>query len=344
MFAPTTTDDDMRQNREALDAVYGGVENANKAYIALKGVVEYKTFGQPWGRDQEYLRGRTFNRNELLALLGVSAGVLGEISDVNRANLEGLIEILYRQEVQPLQDIVEESVNLWARAVGIQDWDSTFAGRRSATRELGHKNAETRIKSGQATPNEERVRQGKAPYPGGNRFYMPTAVQEVGRDKDDEVGEQEPETIKPPEPQPALPADQQGDQNQDASGQGQEVDAGDQPAQKVAVVAELRRWKRTALRMAKGEIRQREFQTNVVPLALRQGIGRNLGPMARLPDAVREYFDGLIVAQEKAEDVQSEVDALPAWAGDRLEERAAADVQLTRESRSQRLARLVEVE
>ena len=165
MFAPTTTDDDMRQNREALDAVYGGVENANKAYIALKGVVEYKTFGQPWGRDQEYLRGRTFNRNELLALLGVSAGVLGEISDVNRANLEGLIEILYRQEVQPLQDIVEESVNLWARAVGIQDW--VFHFRRPSFGDEGAetKNAETRIKSGQATPNKERVRQGKAPYP-----------------------------------------------------------------------------------------------------------------------------------------------------------------------------------
>lgn len=360
LFDANTDDETMRQNREALDGAYTSAENANRSYVGLKGALEYKVFGSPYQRDQEYLRGRKFNRDEVLGILGMSPGLLGMVEDVNRANLVGLIEIAYRQEVQPLQDLVEETITLWTRSIGVHDW--TFKFRRPS---FGNEADEARtaamlIETGQSTANEQRQKRGEAPYPGGNRFYMKTSVQEVGRDPADEVGQEDASRIGGQQ-QPTEEGQQEGEEGQEG------------PEAKAEQLKELKRWKRVAMRMAK-EGRWREFESTVLPVAAMDRIKTDL-QLQQTPAQVAAFFDDVIADLEnygpgrdsrwfhdrlkadlgqatpeelarlamskKAEDG---LDSWPDYARERLSERLRSDLDYAAASSEARVERLLEAE
>ncbi len=362
MFDPSTTPADMKANREALDSMYGGVEGANNPYLALKGTVDYKVFGQPFQRDQEYLKGRRFNRDEILAILGMSPGILGIVEDVNRASMQGLIEIAYRQEAAPLQDIIEETINLWIKAVGITAWRFRFI-RPSFGNEADEASTDERlIKSGQATPNQRRAAKGLPGYPGGDRYYMPQGMIEVGRDPDDEMADEEAREIGAPSEEPA-PDDE--DENDD-----EEQEEGDEDVEEKR--AEVRRWKRVAMRMAKGEISWRPFKSRVLPRKQREAIEADIMQMRDDPEGIRAYFDALLdpnygpgkspqwfhdqlkddlgqstpaeQARLATHKVEEGLDGWPEYARNRLNERLRTDLDYQADSLEERSRRLEEAD
>jgi len=318
LFDPNITSEDAAEARAGIEEAYSGVEGANKPYIALKGMTEYKPVGAPFGRDQEFLKGRRFNRDEELALLGTPAGVLGAVEDVSRHTLENLIEIVYRQEVAPLQEMVEQSLNLWIRRQGITGWEFRFRKPTFGDEASEVKAADTRIKIGMSTANQERARRGEPPYPGGNRYWMSPNMVAIGQDPDDEIG--------------AEPAEE---------GTGGEEET---EARVVQRLDELRRWKRVALRMAKGELPPRPFRSIVLSDDFRAHIAARLKELGPDPAGVRAYFDGLMERLKADAEPSSELDAAPAWMRERIEERVVEDARFARESADLRLRRLAEAE
>jgi hypothetical protein len=302
IFDVNTDEETMRQNREVLDSLTGGVGNANRA-PAFKGLADYKSFGAPFGRDQEYLRGRKFNRDEILSVVGTPAGVLGAVEDINRNTLGQLIEIVYRQESRPLQEPVEETLNLWLKGLGIQNWLFRFRRPSFGDEEAEVANAIKSVQWSISTPNEVRAKAGKAPYDGGDRFYMPSNVQVVG-----EAAEQKQANLQAPE-----------DSNQQAQ------------------LDELRRWKRFAIRVAKGEVPPRPFRSQVLPADDVERVATRVASLGSDPDGVRAFFDALLGHVEKTTDF---ADRLPDWAGERYKDRLKALTALNDQSRKDRLQSL----
>ena len=301
VFGADLGEDVMRENRETLDNLYGGVENANRAFAAIQGLTEYKSFGQAFGRDQEYLRGRKFNRDEMLSVVGTPAGVLGNVEDVNRANLEGLIEVVYRQEARPLQEPVEETLNLWFKGLGVRNWLFRFRRPAFGDDTTETQNSTRRVQFGLSNANEERAKQGKPGYEGGNRFYMPSSSQVVGEAT-------EKRNFR------ALENSQ-------------------------AELDELRRWKRFAMRVAKGDAPPRPFRSEVLSPDVLETIGIRLAELGPDPEAVRSFFDGLLSVEK--DDFASK---LPAWAAERYKDRLKRLTALTSKMREERLDTLREAE
>lgn len=265
--APEDIDDEEFERLEAkIDAWYGSVENANRAAIVAKGGLDFKPMqsGPGAGRDQEYLRGRTFNRNEMLSVLGVPAGVLGMVEDVNRANLEGLLQIVYQMEARPLLEIVQTTLNMWRMwRKGIRGWRIQFRTPDFAEERDEVDTGVKAVGSGLMSRNEWRVRRGDEPYEGGDTFLISQGLLPAGEATTPLFQKSVDDTAK------ARPADTS------------------QP-----VLDELRRWKRAALKdCEKG--RRRKFMTALVPDALKDAVEKALEELDTSGE-IRWYFDSVI--------------------------------------------------
>jgi hypothetical protein len=250
VFSDGAKEADIKAFRADLDDLYGGVANANKAPV-VQGLEKITVLAGAYGKDAEWLRGRLTNRGEMWGVIGVSPGIMGDVADVNRANLDALIRIVYDMEARPLQELVEGGVNAWRRRQGVVGWKWQFRRPNFENQALEAEVSERRIMSGQSTPNEERVRRGGAAYPGGDTYFMRNNVIPVGQPKRDDWLAEEPEE-ESPEAEPGSP------------GPEPEKTASDE-----VVAAELRRWRKMAVRLAQQGKPQRPFETGIVPEPLR---------------------------------------------------------------------------
>jgi hypothetical protein len=258
-------DDDFAALEAKIEAWYAGVENANRDAVVVKGGVDYKSFvsGPGPGRDSEYLKGRTFSRNEMLSVVGASAGVLGMVEDVNRANLEGLEQILYWMEAKPMQEIVQTTLNMWRLwRKGIKGWRIQFKVPDFAKESDEVAVGVSAVGSGLQTRNEWRAKRGMEPYEGGDTFLMNQGLVPAG------------EAATPLFVQP------------EGAGKAQKADAA-QP-----VLDEMRRWKRAALKDCERG-RRRKFLSSQVPDPLKVAVEKAMQELDTEGE-IRWYFDSVI--------------------------------------------------
>jgi len=250
-FDLKTDETDIKAFKAYLEELYAGATNANKSPVT-RGLDKISVLAGAFGKDAEFLRGRLMNRGEIYGQIGVSAGIMGDVTDVNRANMEALIRIVYEMEAKPLQELIEGTVNAWRKArLGIRGWMFRFRRPDFENQALEAETSERRIKSGQATPNQEIVKHGGKPYPGGDTYYMPQGVVAVG-----EPAEQD-RLAAPPEPAEPPPEG------------GQAAEEGQKVASDELVAAELRRWRKMAIGLAQRGKPQRAFETAIIADPLR---------------------------------------------------------------------------
>ena len=249
IFSDNARDEDIKAFKAELDDLYGGATNANKSPV-VRGLDKISTLAGAFGKEAEFLRGRLMNRGEMWGLIGVSPGIMGDVTDVNRANLDALIRIVYDMEARPLQELVEGGVNAWRLLQGIRGWKFQFRRLNFENEALEAETSERKIKSGQSTPNQEIVRRGGKPYPGGDFFYMPQGVVVVGEPAEEDRLAEPPEAAEP-------------------APEGPEGGEGEKLASDELVAAELRRWRKMAVRLAQQGKPQRPFETAIVPEPLR---------------------------------------------------------------------------
>ena len=290
-FDPGSKDEDMKAFNDLLDARVAGAQHANKSLV-VRGLDKVTVLGGAYGKDAEFLEGRRMGRDEMMSNVGVSPGTMGMVTDVNRANLEGLVQILYHMEARPLQQPVQETINAWRKwQLGIRGWKFQFKSPDFTDEGKDAETAERRVRTGLGTPNEERAAMGRPPYPGGDMFVMPSNVVTIGRPAtEDRLAPEETVAM-------AAPADVATDEQ---------------------VAGELRRWKKVAVKLMRQGRPQRIYETVVIPEPVKQTVFAAV-QIAGTELALQGIFDRVIdvYMPRKVEDAS----ALPDWQRERLEQR-----------------------
>lgn len=120
------SDAEARRNRAEIESKMSRKEGFYKEPVVVEGDVDWKDFGVSQ-KDSEFLEGRGFARDEHLAILGVPGGRLGLTEKVNRSNMESQQDNFIMDEIIPLQEAVEERVNMFFKEIlGINEWEFKF--------------------------------------------------------------------------------------------------------------------------------------------------------------------------------------------------------------------------
>lgn len=103
------TKEEIERNREWLDQNYVGPEHAHRPMI-LEGDIGVNTsIKSP--QEMQFIEGRKFNRQEILALLDVDPSKLGINEDANRSVAKEADNSFRSETISPLQTIIEEEIS-----------------------------------------------------------------------------------------------------------------------------------------------------------------------------------------------------------------------------------------
>lgn len=99
----------LKRMREYWRTVYKGKGNAHKT-IVTEGNAKITPIGTP-PKDMEFLNQRKFNRDEILAVLGVPPIMVGVVESSNRANSKEQANAFKTEKIIPLQKMISAKLN-----------------------------------------------------------------------------------------------------------------------------------------------------------------------------------------------------------------------------------------
>lgn len=99
----------LKRMREYWRTVYKGSSNAHKTIIT-EGGAKITPIGTP-PKDMEFLNQRKFNRDEILAVLGVPPIMVGIVESSNRANSKEQANAFKTEKIIPLQKMIAAKLN-----------------------------------------------------------------------------------------------------------------------------------------------------------------------------------------------------------------------------------------
>lgn len=186
--------DQFRRFKQQFEEFHTGQYNAYKPLI-LEGGAKANAFALTQ-KDMDFLESRKFNKDEILAMFGVSPGMLGMTENVNRSNMEAAEYIFAKYEVRDrvkqFVDILNKSlIKPWNEANGTKyELDFENPVPEDVKQNLDHrKNAVNNW----MTVDEVRELEGLPPLPNGagavlmpKSAIVPEAADE-SKKKDDEV-------------------------------------------------------------------------------------------------------------------------------------------------------------
>jgi HK97 family phage portal protein len=118
-----STKEEVDRNREWLDQNYTGTENAWRTMV-LEGDIEVKDRAGKLN-EMQFIEGRKFNRQEILAALDIDPSKLGITEDSNRSTSKEADNTFRQETISPLQGVVEEEINN-AFILGLLGWDDVL--------------------------------------------------------------------------------------------------------------------------------------------------------------------------------------------------------------------------
>lgn len=159
---------------------FKGEENAHRTAL-LMGGVRFQSVGLA-PKDTEFLNLRMMDRDELLAIFGVSTSNLGIVKDVNKSNAEAMYYMFMRDTIRPKLHRIQEKINLefierWYREDKVR---AAFEEINVDTRDQILKEQQLVAKAGVMTVNEYRNRYlHLGPTPGGNTLMSALGAKEM---------------------------------------------------------------------------------------------------------------------------------------------------------------------
>jgi len=180
--------------REQISAQLGGVLNAGKALFAHSGMKldNTKVGGDVSAFPTEQIS--SYTQDKMFSSLGLSAGKLGLVKDVNRANMEALDKTYIEDTIQPLTMLIEEYYERDILPLYDESLTLNFKLPKTSDREVDVKQDEMNLKYGKNVINELRERDGEQPVPWGN---VPVMIVQAPRSMSQVIDESG--NIKPPE-------------------------------------------------------------------------------------------------------------------------------------------------
>lgn len=162
-----------RLKTEWMD-VYGGAVNSHRTAI-LSGGLTYKNL-QITQRDMEFLNGRNFNRDMILALFGVPKSTLGFDESMSRANADTADYILAKNNRIKMQRITNRITMDLAPQFGNDNLIVSFTDPVPEDKAQVLDDMVSSLGGTNTLPfstiNEVRAKRGDLPVPGGNEMYI----------------------------------------------------------------------------------------------------------------------------------------------------------------------------
>jgi HK97 family phage portal protein len=161
---------------------YSGPSNAHRTAI-LSGGLEYKNLQIPQ-RDMEFLKGRNFNRDMIMALFGVPKSILGFDESMSRANADTAEYVFSKRIRIKLQRLTNRITMDLAPQFGKSLIMSfTDPVPRDAAQVLSDQTTSLGGTNtiGMNTINEVRAKRGDLPIPGGDDIFIPMNMQPLGK-------------------------------------------------------------------------------------------------------------------------------------------------------------------
>jgi HK97 family phage portal protein len=182
-----STKEEVDRNREWLDQNYTGTDNAWRTMV-LEGDIEVKDRAGKL-HEMQFIEGRKFNRQEILAALDIDPSKLGITEDSNRSTSKEADNTFRQETISPLQGVIEEEINN-ALILGLLGWDDVlFEQEESSMRDkldLMKMFAEGE-RMGVFNINEIRGELGRKKVDGGDTHFVQTAAGLIPLDLLDDV-------------------------------------------------------------------------------------------------------------------------------------------------------------
>ena len=283
-YTPNDIDDSTFNRFVAMvNSRYTGADNYGRNPIIMKGEGGFKPVASVKD-DAPYVEGRELNRNEISASTGVPSAKYGIESS---SDMRELRREFYESTLRPMMALLEEAiyVNVCIRLFDAPEWKFKFK-RPDFTTAIEDASIELRrIQWGQWSPNEARASRGEAPREYGDYYLIPKNMDMIGEDGKPGRPENEPVDndegdMKPSEEDP-IPDTQPPEQPQ---------------VNESALVSELRKWRKFAIRVASGRRFRRAFVPSIVPEPLSDYIFDVLEQLDDDPVMVTAFFDELLEA------------------------------------------------
>lgn len=265
---PSMSDESFKELQRILKKRYSGSQGYGRSPLVSRGALSFKRIQR--GEDEApYLGGRDYARQEIAAVTGVPGSKLGVTSEMNRASSREAKRDFYETQVEPLQALIEEATysQVHVRLLGISGWRLKF-GNPAFVNEIEQASIDkTYISSGVWSPNEVRANQGRDKRKGGDKFSDPTRQNLGGRtpvaepDVPDPAEDEDP--VEGSEPEEPRPNEQ-------------------------AAIAELRKWKRFAIRGIGRK--RRKFESDILPADLCSTVQELLDSLGNSTNAIDAIF------------------------------------------------------
>lgn len=314
---PSVSDTDFDAFVAQIESLYTGPENVGRSFVSVKGEAGFEPFGSRV-KDMNWPEGRTFLREEQLAVIGTPSSQLG-VTQESQANAREARVLFFENIVRPLQQIMAEVINaqVLVRDLGIDDWQLTFKPPDFTTSTEDANNAVKLVSWGVKTRNEIRSEVYNLPkYQGGDDYLIPLNVQavnpgavapaspdehaagptEVGPDlglPDESPAHQLPTKPAGTPIQPTYPPDWGHDNEPkppNANAMGQYPDAGRPSREEAIYPAEARKDLRRYRKKARKSAEPFEFKSNYIPNDILTFVGLGLS-YARTPGEIDAIFD-----------------------------------------------------
>lgn len=141
---------------EAVRAWYAGVVNSGEPLI-IDGMIEGVDKLNLTPREMDYIRSGETGQGRLMRAFGVNPIIVGQIEGANRAQAAVALQLFYLMVVNPLAELISQSVTRWARARYGEDIVFGIEPARPHDAEQSLKEWELGLREGCGTRNEYRT-------------------------------------------------------------------------------------------------------------------------------------------------------------------------------------------
>jgi HK97 family phage portal protein len=295
-ISPNTSDEDYKRFVSMIINRYTGVKNFGRNPIVIRGDAEFKEMRSRSNDDAPYLEGRKYNQEEISALSGVSSSKLGLGSNVNRTNFREQRRDFWETTLRPVYAILEEAIygQVFVKLFNKKEWSLSF-NRPDLTTALEDATIYTRyLQNGIMNANEIRS---KINLPtrsdeDGWTYYQPaqvhlqTGLDEYGGSKEESSRERD---------NTSGTTDRSGEmQRPSSSDRVSNDDSSKSYAVDLAILSEIKTWKKFALKACDGKRAYRKFETvyldKDIAEIIEQHIVENMGDK----DFIRGFFDEIL--------------------------------------------------
>ncbi len=169
IFPSGMSPEEMKRNRAEVHGTATGVEGSFSPMLVLEGDLKVQDLEMN-EQDMEQKELRIYNRDEMSAVIGTPLSKFG-INGVPSTEGEFVTKTFFDEEIKPILDIIQDTINRYLDLIGIFDYRFEF--KPYPTRDLKEtaRLIDVLSKRGVVSANEIRGMVGLPAIPGGDTFY-----------------------------------------------------------------------------------------------------------------------------------------------------------------------------